>query len=183
MYFGNACLFNKKPADMRRIGARGGRARARNLGPRRASPGASCLRTQPASRGNCGRSHPAHRCLVPMAGWCGASRGTVGGPAEGSVRVQNEVGCHDMRKKVIPFRPQTAASAPPVPPGRSRIVIHVGAQRYAIDLNCEASVLPPEAAPAATPAGVEELQVRAASSEMAYDGRTEELSLVPGTIF
>jgi hypothetical protein len=65
---------------------------------------------------------------------------------------------------------------------------HLGAEigffsRYAIDINCEASVLPPEAAPAATPAGVEELQVRAASSEMAYDGRTEELSLVPGTIF
>jgi len=38
VYFGNACLFNKKPADMRRIGARGGRARARNLGLRRASP-------------------------------------------------------------------------------------------------------------------------------------------------
>jgi hypothetical protein len=27
----NACLFNKKPEDMRRIGALGGRARARNL--------------------------------------------------------------------------------------------------------------------------------------------------------
>ena len=38
MYLGNACLFNKKPEDMRRIGARGGRARARNLGLRRASP-------------------------------------------------------------------------------------------------------------------------------------------------
>jgi hypothetical protein len=32
MDFGNvACLFNKKPEDMRRIGALGGRARARNL--------------------------------------------------------------------------------------------------------------------------------------------------------
>ena len=31
MYFGNACLFNKKPEDMRRIGTLGGRARARNL--------------------------------------------------------------------------------------------------------------------------------------------------------
>ena len=38
MYFGNACLFNKKPEDMRRIGARGGRARARNLRLRKASP-------------------------------------------------------------------------------------------------------------------------------------------------
>ena len=65
-----------------------------------------------------------------------------------------------MRKKVIPFPPRKVASAPPVPPGRSRIVIHVGAQRYAIDINCEASVLPPEASPAATPAAVEELQVQ-----------------------
>ena len=31
MDFGNACLFNKKPEDMRSVGARGGRARARNL--------------------------------------------------------------------------------------------------------------------------------------------------------
>ena len=31
MYLGNACLFNKKPEDMRRIGALGGRACARNL--------------------------------------------------------------------------------------------------------------------------------------------------------
>jgi hypothetical protein len=65
-----------------------------------------------------------------------------------------------MRKKVIPFPPRKVDSAPPVPPGRSRIVIHVGAQRYAIDINCEASVLPPEAVPAATPAAVEELQVQ-----------------------
>ena len=31
MDFGNACMFSKKPEDMRRIGALGGRARARNL--------------------------------------------------------------------------------------------------------------------------------------------------------
>jgi hypothetical protein len=36
----------------------------------------------------------------------------------------------------------------------------VGAQRYAIDINCETSVLPTEASPAAKPAGVEELQVQ-----------------------
>ena len=36
MYFGNACLFNKKPEDMRRIGALGGRARARSLRLRKA---------------------------------------------------------------------------------------------------------------------------------------------------
>ena len=36
MDFGNAYLFNKKPEDMRRIGALGGRARARNLRLRKA---------------------------------------------------------------------------------------------------------------------------------------------------
>jgi len=36
MYFDSACLFNKKPTDMRRIGALGGRARARNLRLRKA---------------------------------------------------------------------------------------------------------------------------------------------------
>jgi hypothetical protein len=38
MYFGNACLFYKKPEDMRRIGALGGRARARNLRLRKVCP-------------------------------------------------------------------------------------------------------------------------------------------------
>ena len=38
MDFGNACLFNKKPEDMRRIGALGGRARSRNLRLREACP-------------------------------------------------------------------------------------------------------------------------------------------------
>jgi len=41
MYFGNACLFNKKPEDMRRIGGLGGRARARNLRLRKACPASS----------------------------------------------------------------------------------------------------------------------------------------------
>ena len=36
MDFGNAYLFNKKPADMRRVGGLGGRARARNLRLRKA---------------------------------------------------------------------------------------------------------------------------------------------------
>ena len=36
MYLGNACLFNKKPGDMRRVGTLGGRARARNLRLRKA---------------------------------------------------------------------------------------------------------------------------------------------------
>ena len=73
---------------------------------------------------------------------------------------QTEVVCHDMPKKVIPFRPRKAVSSPPVTQGRSRIIIHVGAQRYAMDITCEATVLPPEPAPAATPGRAEELQVQ-----------------------
>jgi len=38
MDFGNACLFNKEPEDMCRIGALGGRARSRNLRLRKACP-------------------------------------------------------------------------------------------------------------------------------------------------
>jgi hypothetical protein len=38
MYFGNACLFNKTPEAMRRIGALGGRARARKLRLRKVCP-------------------------------------------------------------------------------------------------------------------------------------------------
>ena len=36
MDLGNACLFNKRPEDMRCIGALGGRSRARNLRLRKA---------------------------------------------------------------------------------------------------------------------------------------------------
>ena len=36
MDFGSACLFNKQPGDMGRVGALGGRARSRNLGLRKA---------------------------------------------------------------------------------------------------------------------------------------------------
>ena len=38
MSFGNAWLFNKKPVDMRRVGALGGSARARNLRLRKICP-------------------------------------------------------------------------------------------------------------------------------------------------
>ena len=65
-----------------------------------------------------------------------------------------------MRKKVIQFRPRKASSSPQVTHGRSRIMIHVGAQRYAMDITCEATALPPEPAPAATPGRLEELQVQ-----------------------
>ena len=75
-------------------------------------------------------------------------------------RDQTEVGCHGMRKKVIQFPPRKAASSPQVTYGRSRIMIHVGAQRYAMDITCEAAALPSEPASAATPGRLEELQVQ-----------------------
>ena len=64
---------------------------------------------------------------VPPAGW-----------------LPNEVGCHDMRKKVVPFPPRKAAPSPPVIQGHSRITVQVGAQRYTLHIPCEAVGLPPE---------------------------------------
>jgi len=54
MDFGNTCLFNKKPEDMRRVGARGGRARARNLRLRKA-------RQEPITRE---RNHPHEETMA-----------------------------------------------------------------------------------------------------------------------
>ena len=65
-----------------------------------------------------------------------------------------------MPKKVIPFPPRPAASSRPVTTGRSRIVIHVGAQHYAMDIPCEATVLPPPRAPAVRPSRLEVLQLQ-----------------------
>jgi len=65
-----------------------------------------------------------------------------------------------MRKKVIPFLLRKAPSAPPMTQKGSRIVIHVGAHRYAMDITCQATVLPSEPTLAATPDGVEQLQVQ-----------------------
>ena len=73
---------------------------------------------------------------------------------------RNEVGCHDMRKKVIVLPTRKAASAPPMTPARSRIVIHVGAHQYAMDITCQSTVLPPEPTPAATPEQVAQLAVQ-----------------------
>ena len=55
---------------------------------------------------------------------------------------QTEAQCHDMRKKVIPFPPRKAAHARPVTQGHFRIRIQVGTQRYALNIPCEALVVP-----------------------------------------
>ena len=74
--------------------------------------------------------------------------------------VQTEVVCHGMPKKVIPFPLRKGDHPRPVPQGHSRIRIHLGRQRYVLNIPCEAMVVPPEQAPAATPNGLEELQVQ-----------------------
>ena len=72
MDFGNACLFNKKPEDMRRIGALGGRARARNLRLRKACH-------VPVTRETAGRTRkpplrPSGASMPCAPGWLGAER-------------------------------------------------------------------------------------------------------------
>jgi hypothetical protein len=52
-----------------------------------------------------------------------------------------------MRKKVIDF-PKRKSSAPELSvPHRSRIMVHVGAERFALDISCKATRLPSAAAP------------------------------------
>ena len=79
---------------------------------------------------------------VPSAGWFPTEVGSVSG----------------MRKKVIPFPPRKAARSRPVTQG-SRIMIHVSAQRYVLNVPCQAMGVPPEPALAATPNRLEELPV------------------------
>ena len=54
-----------------------------------------------------------------------------------------------MNKNVIPFPAPVPAAAPPVMVPPSRILVHIGKQRIALDLSCQATVLNP--APAALP--------------------------------
>ena len=52
-----------------------------------------------------------------------------------------------MNKKVIPFPAPVPAALPPGMVQGSRILVHIGKQRIALDLSCHATVLNP--APAA----------------------------------
>ena len=79
---------------------------------------------------------------VPPAGW-----------------LPNEVVCHDMRKKVIPFPPRKADPSRPVTLGHSRITVQVGAQRYTLNIPCQGVALPPESVPP-TKGRLEHLQVQ-----------------------
>ena len=75
-------------------------------------------------------------------------------------RANPEVVCHGMRKKVVPLVPSRAQSCPPVTKSCSRILIQVGARRYAMDIPCAATALPPDPSPPARPARVETLEVQ-----------------------
>ena len=72
----------------------------------------------------------------------------------------NEVVCHDMPKKVIPFPPRKADPSRPVTQGHSRITVQVGAQRYALNIPSEAMAVPPKPALATTRNRLEGLQVQ-----------------------
>jgi len=72
MYVGNTCLFNKKPEDMHRIGARGGRARARNLRLRKACPAPVVFELSRPHEETAGE---AIRCIDVLCPWLvGAER-------------------------------------------------------------------------------------------------------------
>ena len=65
-----------------------------------------------------------------------------------------------MPKKVLPFPTRNPDSSEQVTQGHSHILIRVGTQRYAMEITCKATVLPPEPAPAAPPNRLEQLQVQ-----------------------
>jgi hypothetical protein len=84
---------------------------------------------------------------------------------------QTEVVCHDMQKKVIPFSPRKAAPSRPVTPEQSRIMIQVGAQRYSLNVPCNAMALPPEPAPPTKPHRLQELQVQTCFLRLGHPAR------------
>ena len=73
---------------------------------------------------------------------------------------KNEVVCHDMPKKVIPFPPRKADTSRPVTQGHSQITVQIGAQRYALNIPSEALAVPPKPALATTRNRLEGLQVQ-----------------------
>jgi hypothetical protein len=56
-----------------------------------------------------------------------------------------------MANKVIPFPRSTPALPQPVIDPQSRIILHIGKQRFAIDISCQTTVLNPVPAPVIAP--------------------------------
>jgi len=52
------------------------------------------------------------------------------------------------KKRVVPIPPRRATSMKTVSERQSHVTIRLGKQRYALDIRCQASVLPPEPEPA-----------------------------------
>jgi hypothetical protein len=52
-----------------------------------------------------------------------------------------------MAKKVIPFPQPAPSSLRPVIDRQSRVIVHIGKQRIALDISCQATVLNPVPAP------------------------------------
>ena len=65
-----------------------------------------------------------------------------------------------MPKKVIPFPPRKAADSRPVTEAHSRITIHVGAQRYTLNIPGKGVALSPEPVRSPTKGRLEQLQVQ-----------------------
>ena len=53
-----------------------------------------------------------------------------------------------MAKKVVPLSPRPTTPAKTISERQSRVTIRFGKQRYALNITCQASVLPPEPQPA-----------------------------------
>ena len=65
-----------------------------------------------------------------------------------------------MTKKVVPLPPRRATPMKTVSERQSRIVIRLGKQRYALDITCQASILPPEPPPASRLAETKFIRLR-----------------------
>jgi len=68
-----------------------------------------------------------------------------------------------MNDKVIPFPQSAPASPQPVIEPQSRIIMHIGKQRFALDITCRATVL--------NPVPVAERQHRRTAAAARYAGR------------
>jgi len=73
---------------------------------------------------------------------------------------RTEVVCHDMQKKVIPFPSRKVADSRLLTEGHSRVTIHVGAQRYTLNIPREDVALPPAPVLAVRKGRLEKLQVQ-----------------------
>jgi hypothetical protein len=131
--------------------------------PGRAARMSSCLRGSPSPGAPVGDSSGQGGVWDAMA--------TVGQPpvavrtrrATGSAAStaevrQTEVGCHDMRKKVLPFPPRKTIDSRSDSRVNSLLTVQVGRQRYTLNIPCQLVAAPP--ASVSTPKRLETTQVQ-----------------------